>query len=62
MYFKAKFPFMGLFQHQSFLPKQLNEQYYTQPKTGKKQVKMQKEVKRPNQISIKAILFKSDAI
>ena len=54
---------MGLLQHQSFFPKQFNEQYYTQPKKGKKQEKMQKEVKRPNQISIKeAILFKCDAV
>ena len=53
---------MGLFQTPKFFQKQFNEQYYTQPKKGEKQEKMQKEVKRPNQISIKAILFNCDAV
>ena len=63
MYFKAKFGFIPTpTPTPKFFQKQFNEQYYTQPKKGEKQEKMQKEVKRPNQISIKAILFKCDAV
>jgi transcription elongation factor Elf1 len=56
MYFKANFPFMGLFQrwfqHQSFFQNSSMNKYYTQPKKGKNRRKKGRKKLRDLHVSL----------